>query len=118
VLAPLDVGASFHPFRRGASTNPRAFSVCGCCRGSATLGLVLGGFFADLVSWRAGFFINLPIGVCLIVAARRHIDETQKQPGKFDVGGAISSTMGMTALVYSLVRAADAGWGMPSCRRL
>lgn len=76
----------------------------------ATLGLVLGGLFADLVSWRAGFFINLPIGLLLIVVARRHIVETPKRPGRFDVGGAICSTMGMTALVYGLVRAAEAGW--------
>ncbi len=44
----------------------------------ATLGLVLGGLFADLASWRAGFFINLPMGLLLIVAARRYISETPK----------------------------------------
>lgn len=111
VLAPSTLALLSTHFAEGPQRT-RALSLYAAAAGvGATLGLVLGGFFADLVSWRAGFFINLPIGVCLIVAARRHIDETQKQPGKFDVGGAISSTMGMTALVYSLVRAADAGWG-------
>lgn len=111
VLAPSTLALLSINFPEGAQRT-RALSLYAAAAGvGATLGLVLGGFFADLVSWRAGFFINLPIGGCLIVAAHRHISETQKQPGKFDLGGAISSTLGMTALVYCFVRAAEAGWG-------
>lgn len=36
---------------------------------------------APSVSWRAGFFINLPVGLLLITAARRHISETPRHPG-------------------------------------
>ncbi|MGO4377008.1 MFS transporter [Pseudoduganella sp. RAF53_2] len=111
VLAPSTLALLSTNFPEGAQRT-RALSLYAAAAGvGATLGLVLGGFFADLVSWRAGFFINLPIGACLIVAARRHISETQKQAGKFDLSGAISSTLGMAALVYSFVRAADSGWG-------
>lgn len=111
VLAPSTLALLSTNFPEGAQRT-RALSLYAAAAGvGATLGLVLGGFFADLVSWRAGFFINLPIGAGLIVAAQRHIGETQKRPGKFDLSGAISSTLGMTALVYSVVRAADTGWG-------
>lgn len=110
VLAPSTLALLSTHFAEGP-TRTRALSMYAAAAGvGATLGLVLGGLFADLVSWRAGFFINLPIGVLLIVAARRHIAETQPQPGDFDLGGALSSTLGMTALVYGLVRAADIGW--------
>lgn len=110
VLAPSTLALLSTHFAEGPART-RALSMYAAAAGvGATLGLVLGGLFADLVSWRAGFFINLPIGVLLIVAARRHIAETRPQPGDFDLGGALSSTLGMTALVYGLVRAADVGW--------
>lgn len=110
VLAPSTLALLSTHFAEGHART-RALALYAAAAGvGATLGLVLGGAFAQLVSWRAGFFINLPIGLVLIVAARRHIAETPKHAGQFDVGGAISSTVGMTALVYGLVRAADAGW--------
>uniref|UniRef100_A0A809EEW0 MFS transporter n=1 Tax=Ralstonia solanacearum TaxID=305 RepID=A0A809EEW0_RALSL len=110
VLAPSTLALLSTHFAEGPDRT-RALSLYAAAAGvGATLGLMLGGLFADLVSWRAGFFINLPIGLLLIVAARRHIGETQKHAGHFDLGGAISSTLAMTALVYGLVRAADAGW--------
>lgn len=110
VLAPSTLALLSTHFDEGPERT-RALSLYAAAAGvGATLGLMLGGLFADLVSWRAGFFINLPIGLLLIIAARRHINETQRQAGHFDLGGAISSTLGMTALVYGLVRAADAGW--------
>jgi EmrB/QacA subfamily drug resistance transporter len=110
VLAPSTLALLSTNFAEGPART-RALSLYAAAAGvGATLGLVLGGLFADLLSWRAGFFVNLPIGLLLIAAARRHIAETPKQPGHFDVAGALISTLGMTALVYGLVRAADAGW--------
>jgi len=77
---------------------------------TASLGLVVGGLLADFVSWRAGFFINVPIGILLIWGARRVITETPQQPGRFDLPGAFLSTAGMVALVYGLVHAAEESW--------
>src|SRR6218665_950143 len=111
VLAPSTLALLSTHFAEGPART-RALSLYAAAAGvGATLGLVLGGLFADLVSWRAGFFINLPIGLGLSGAARRHIAETPAHPGRFDLGGAVSSTLGMTALVFGLVRAADTGWG-------
>nr|WP_316640861.1 MFS transporter [uncultured Roseateles sp.] len=113
VLAPSTLALLSTHFSEGPART-RALSLYAAAAGlGATLGLVLGGVFADLVSWRAGFFINLPIGIALIVAARKHIAETPKNTGRFDVTGATSSTLGMTALVFGLVRAAEAGWQDP-----
>lgn len=77
---------------------------------AASVGLVLGGVLAEWLSWRVGFFINLPIGAAMIIAARRYIAETELQTGRFDVIGALTSTIGMSALVYGLIRSASAGW--------
>lgn len=110
VLAPSTLALLSTHFAEGPART-RALSLYAAAAGvGATLGLVLGGLFADLVSWRAGFVINLPIGLALIVAACRYIAETPRQPGNFDFGGAVTSTLGMSALVYGLVRIAEAGW--------
>ena len=55
-------------------------------------------------------FINVPIGLA-VVAAPRFVAETPRQPGRFDVAGALTSTLGMAALVYAFIRAAADGWG-------
>jgi MFS family permease len=77
---------------------------------SASFGLVLGGVLADWLSWRVGFFINLPIALGLVLAAYRHVGETERHSGVFDLAGAVTSTLGMSAVVFGTVRSAASGW--------
>ncbi|MGI9008549.1 MAG: MFS transporter [Streptosporangiaceae bacterium] len=78
--------------------------------GGASLGLVLGGLITEWASWRWVLFINVPIGVAVLVAAPRILPESARQPGRFDLVGALTSTAGMSALVYAFLRAAASGW--------
>lgn len=78
---------------------------------AASVGMVMGGVLAEWLSWRAGFFVNLPIGLVLMAATRRYIVESPRHPAQFDLAGAIASTLGMGALVYGFIRSAAAGWG-------
>ncbi|MBV9195834.1 MAG: hypothetical protein JO168_16985 [Solirubrobacterales bacterium] len=78
---------------------------------ASTVGLVLGGMFAGWLSWRVGFFINLPIGITVMRAAPRYLPETTPHRGQADAAGAVASTLGMRALVYGIMHSADAGWG-------
>lgn len=78
--------------------------------GGASVGLVVGGMLTDWVSWRWGLFINVPIGIGLVFAARRVLSETPVQSGKFDLSGALTSTLGITALVFGFIRVAETGW--------
>ena len=55
---------------------------------------MIGGALADWVSWRAGFFINVPIGIAMIALAPRFIPETEPHSGRFDVAGAVLATLG------------------------
>lgn len=79
----------------------------------SSLGMVVGGLFAGTLSWRVGFLINAPIGLCLWLAARHVLARTPPRGGQLDVGGAISSTLAMVALVWGIMRTADHGWGDP-----
>jgi hypothetical protein len=79
----------------------------------ASLGLVIGGALADWVSWRAGFFLNVPIGVATILPAPRYLPETAWRPGRFDLTGAVCATLGVGALVSGVIHSADANWTSP-----
>ena len=110
ILAPSTLALLTASFPEGPART-RATSAYGAVAGiGATVGLVAGGLLADLVTWRAGFLINLPIGVAMLVAGRRVLPETARTPGQLDVPGALLATLGPAALVYGLVRAGEDGW--------
>ncbi|MFI6236626.1 MFS transporter [Micromonospora sp. NPDC050784] len=76
-----------------------------------TLGLILGGVIVTLASWRWVLFINVPIGLLVLLFARRFVIEPPKTIGRFDLLGATTSLVGMVGVVFGLVRTADHGWG-------
>jgi predicted MFS family arabinose efflux permease len=100
--------------RSAGAERTRAVSYYAAVAGVAsTVGLVVGGIFAGLLSWRLGFFINAPIGIAMMLAAPRYLPETEPRSGQTDALGAATSTVGMAALVFGIVRTADAGWSDP-----
>lgn len=89
----------------------KAMAIYGSITGiGPTLGLVLGGLIAEIWDWRWAFLINVPIGILLMFASHRYLNETAKQKVKVDVWGAIFSTIGMSSVVYALIRSAEFGW--------
>jgi EmrB/QacA subfamily drug resistance transporter len=111
VLAPSTLALLSTSFTEGRERT-RAVAYYGAVAGvGASLGLVLGGILTSWISWRVGFFINVPIGIAMIVAAPRFLPETTPRPGNLDATGAVLSTVGMTSLVYGIVRSADQVWG-------
>src|SRR5580692_11253032 len=90
----------------------RALSIyTAVAMGGGSLGLVLGGVITEWVSWRWVLFINVPIGVAVILTAPLFLPESERQPGRFDLAGAFTSTVGMASLVYAFIEAASHGWG-------
>jgi len=64
----------------------------------------------EWASWRWVMFVNVPIGLAVILVGRAVLPETPRNRGTFDLPGAVFSTLGMGALVYGFVRAATEGW--------
>lgn len=80
--------------------------------GGAT-GLVAGGLLTQWASWRWVMFVNVPIGLAVLLIGRRVVAETPRRHGRFDLVGAVTSTLAMSAIVLGLVEAGSAGWGAP-----
>ncbi len=81
--------------------------------GGVSFGLVVGGILTEFASWRWVMLVNVPIGVVVAAIAWIAVPHTPRRHGRFDLAGAISSTAGVSALVYGFVHAASAGWGDP-----
>jgi EmrB/QacA subfamily drug resistance transporter len=105
VLALLTTSAPDEAARNRALALFGAVSSAG-----ASIGLILGGVVTDLGTWRWTLFINVPIGLAVLVLARRFVTETQRRPGRFDVVGAVTATLGALSIVWSLIGAPDHGW--------
>ena len=75
------------------------------------LGLVAGGLLTELASWRWVMFVNVPIGLAVFLVGRVVVAESSRRHGRFDLVGAITSTLGMTSIVFGLVEAGTNGWG-------
>ena len=80
--------------------------------GGGAVGLVVGGFLTDVLSWRWVFFINLPIGIAAVILALRYVPNSRaaQRPETVDVAGAVSVTAGLLVLVYDIVKAQEYGW--------
>jgi EmrB/QacA subfamily drug resistance transporter len=111
IAAPSTLALLMVSFREGHERTRAIAYYSAVAGGGGSVGLVLGGMLTSWASWRFGLFINVPIGAALIWLAPRFLPETERRSGTFDLMGAATSTVGMTALVYGFVRAASAGWG-------
>jgi EmrB/QacA subfamily drug resistance transporter len=111
IASPAVLGAIVTSFPEGRD-RVRALSIfTAVTMGGSSLGLVLGGMITQWASWRWVFFINVPIGIAVVALAPRLLPGSQRQRGRFDAAGAITSTAGMSALVYAFITVASHGWG-------
>ena len=109
LLAPSTLSLLSVSFPGGHERTKAFGSYAAVAGAAATVGLVLGGIFAGYLTWRIGFFINPPIALGLILAARKYIPETGRASEKFDFPGAILSTIGMALIVFALVESTSNG---------
>ncbi len=74
-------------------------------------GPTIGGIQTDAFDWRSIFYVNVPVGAAVILAASRVLKERQvlvRQ--RFDVAGAILLGVGLAALTAALSFGPEWGW--------
>ncbi|WP_424857002.1 MFS transporter [Streptomyces sp. SAI-170] len=110
IASPTSLALISTTFREGPERN-RAFGVfAAVSAGGGAIGLLMGGILVEWLDWRWVLFVNVPIGLLIVLATPRWIKESERHPGHFDIAGALTSTAGMVLLVYGFIRAAQDGW--------
>ncbi|MDQ0792318.1 MFS transporter [Streptomyces sp. B1I3] len=110
IASPTALSLITTTFREGPDRN-RAFGVfAAVSAGGSAIGLLAGGILVEWLDWRWVFFVNVPIGLLIVLATPRYIKESERHPGHFDLLGALTSTLGMVLLVYGFIRASEDGW--------
>ncbi len=111
-MSPAALSIILVTYKEGHERNV-ALSVWGAvASGGAAVGVLLGGILTQYLTWRWNFFINVPVGIFVVLAALRVVGE-HKSPSdhnSLDLPGAVSVTAGLMALVYALVKAPTYGW--------
>jgi len=81
--------------------------------GGGSLGLLVGGYVTQALSWHWIFFINIPIGVATFAAGVVLIEENTGIGFRagLDIAGAVLSTAGLMLAVYAIVSSSQYGWG-------
>jgi len=106
------ISASFTEEDRG-----RAIGVwSGFTAITAAIGPVFGGWLIERISWRAVFFINLPIGLIVLLLSFRCVPESWDKSGnkRLDWLGAALATIGLGFVVYGLIESSRLSFGHPA----
>jgi EmrB/QacA subfamily drug resistance transporter len=105
------ISASFAENERGKAIG----TWSGATAITAALGPALGGWLIDHLSWRAVFFINIPLAVVAIVLALRCVPESRnvEAQGSPDWPGALLVTVGLGGVVFALIESSNVGWSHP-----
>ncbi len=82
---------------------------------TTAIGPLLGGWLVDNVSWRAAFYINLPLGLITLFLSLRYIPESKSEaaPESQDWLGAGLITLGLGGLIFGLIEGPKRGWADP-----
>ena len=80
---------------------------------AVAFGPLVGGAVVSGISWHWIFWLNVPIGVVLIPLALRRLDETYGPAAKLDLPGVTLASVGLTGIVWGLVRGHGQGWTSP-----
>jgi EmrB/QacA subfamily drug resistance transporter len=113
IISPAALSIVMTSFEEGADRN-KALGVWGALGGSgAAVGVLLGGILTDYLSWRWIFFVNVPVGLVVLLLTPRIVPESRREGGErqYDALGAVLVSSGLALLVYAISNAPNVGWG-------
>ena len=111
LLSPAALSLVLTIFKEGPERN-RALGIWSMVAGGGgAVGLVLGGLLTQYVDWRWTFFINVPIGIAVLLLAPRFVPASlPSAKQKLDIAGAFTITGSLMAAVYALAKVPEFGW--------
>src|SRR4029078_9997945 len=111
LIAPAALSIITATFSEGAERTKAMGVWAAIAVGGGAVGLVLGGVLVETLSWPWIFFVNIPVGIAVFRFSLRFVPESKAEHAhkSFDLAGATTVTAGLIALVYGIVRSAEAG---------
>jgi EmrB/QacA subfamily drug resistance transporter len=112
LVAPAALSIITTTFEEGAERTKAMGVWAAIAVGGAAVGLVLGGILTTALSWPWIFYVNIPVGIAVLLASIRYVPESKDEHAhkSFDLAGATTVTAGLLALVYGIVKAQEKGW--------
>jgi EmrB/QacA subfamily drug resistance transporter len=113
IMSPAALSIVLAEFEEGKERN-NALGIWGAvAAGGAAAGVLLGGTITQYLGWRWNFFVNVPVGIFVVLASMRllkhNIGEENKKI-KLDLTGAVLATTGLMSLVFGLSKAPTLTW--------
>jgi EmrB/QacA subfamily drug resistance transporter len=102
------ITATFPPRQRGTAIGIWA----GVSALALAIGPLVGGLLTERIGWSWIFFVNVPVGVLAVLAARAFIDETKdtSREQRLDLPGLVTSAVGLFAVTYGLISTNAHAW--------
>ena len=106
IVAPAALALIVTTFGEGPPRNRAMGVYAAMSAAGGAVGLLAGGLLVTYASWRWVLFVNVPIGIAVALGALAVLPGAARRPGRLDLPGAITGTLGVAALVYGLSAAA------------
>ena len=113
--APAALSIITTSFAEGPARNKALAVYTATAASGFSFGLIMGGVLTT-IGWRWTFLVPVPIALTLLVLAPRLVPAdkpTTAARRQYDVAGAVTITLAMLGLVFTVVRAPEVGWGAP-----
>jgi EmrB/QacA subfamily drug resistance transporter len=112
LMAPAALSILNVTFQSDLGERAKAFGVYGAVSGAGgAIGVLAGGILTQYASWRWCLLVNVPLALLAVAAASRVMHESRATGStRYDVPGALLSTLGLVSLVYGFTKASSDGW--------
>ena len=112
LMAPAALSILTITFAHDPGERAKAFGAYGAVSGAGgAIGVLAGGLLTQYASWRWCLLVNVPLALLAAVAAGRVVHESRLSGRtRYDIPGALLSTLGLVSLVYGFTKASTDGW--------
>lgn len=101
IIAPTTLALIMDAYQN--NMRQRAISYYGATAGiGSSIGLLVGGGLTSLISWRAGFLINVPFTLVLFSLTLKYVKPSSLRKENIDYLGSLLSVLGLVGIIYGL----------------